>query len=132
LALSELLLRKADRFIRSARLLTDDGDLDSAVSRLYYAMFFTAEALLAERGLSFASHHAVISAYGQAFAKTAELDPRFHRALINGFSQRQLGDYDVEPGFVADDVRALREDAKAFLDAARQWIAAQDKPSTDK
>jgi uncharacterized protein (UPF0332 family) len=75
---SEPLLEKAERFIRSARVLADDGDLDSAASRLYYAMFFVAEALLAARGLSFSSHSAVLSAYGQRFAKTKELDPYFH------------------------------------------------------
>jgi hypothetical protein len=39
---------------------------------------------------------AVISAYGQDFARTRVLDPRFHRALLTAFSQRQLGDYAVD------------------------------------
>ena len=33
------LLVKAKRYIQSARLLMNDNDLDSATSRLYYAMF---------------------------------------------------------------------------------------------
>ena len=60
----EPLLEKAERFIRSARILAADGDFDSAASRLYYAMFYMAEALLETRGLSFSSHKAVISAFG--------------------------------------------------------------------
>ena len=86
-------LEKAERFIRSAQILIDSDDHDSAASRLYYAMFFTAEALLEALGLSFSSHRAIISAYGQHFAKTKELDPRFHQVLITAFNQRQLGDY---------------------------------------
>ena len=75
---SEPFLVKAERYIRSAQVLADDGDFDSAASRLYYAMFYIAEALLEKRGLTFTSHHAVIAAYGQHFSKSRELDPRFH------------------------------------------------------
>ncbi len=59
------LLEKADRFFRSAQILSDEGDYDFAASRLYYAMLFAAQALLAARGLSFSSHRATISAFGQ-------------------------------------------------------------------
>ncbi len=92
---SESLLEKAERFIQSAKLLEADGDFDSAASRLYYAMFYIAEALLQARGFSYSSHRAVISAYGQYFAKTNELDPIFHQALLTAFNQRQLGDYAI-------------------------------------
>ena len=75
---SESLLIKANRYIRSAQVLADDGDFDSAASRLYYAMFYIAEALLEKRGFAFSSHHAVIAAFGQHFSKSGELAPRFH------------------------------------------------------
>lgn len=44
------LLEKAVRAINTAKLLVEHGDLDFAVSRAYYAMFYTACALLFERG----------------------------------------------------------------------------------
>lgn len=66
---SNPLLQKAARFIQSAELLAKDGDFDSAISRLYYALFHIAQALLETVGLSFSSHRAVISAYGQRFAR---------------------------------------------------------------
>lgn len=40
------LLEKAERYLRSAKLLENAGDYDSAASRSYYAMFYGAEALL--------------------------------------------------------------------------------------
>lgn len=118
----EPLLVKAERYIRSARVLAEDGDLDSAASRLYYAMFYVAEALLAAKGISFSSHSAVLSAYGQHFAKTRELDPRFHRALLAAFSQRQLGDYATISGLTEDDIQGLVTDAVDFVAAARAWF----------
>ena len=50
---TEALVAKASRFIESARALKEMGDLESAVSRLYYAMFFCAEALLLSKRTSF-------------------------------------------------------------------------------
>jgi len=81
LTASDALFEKAERYIRSAQLLAADGDFDSAASRLYYAMFYIAEALLEAKGLSFSSHKAVISAFGQQFAKVQLLESRFHQAL---------------------------------------------------
>ena len=64
------LLEKAERYIHSAELLAAEQDYDSAASRLYYAMFYVAQALLESLGQSYSSHRAVISAYGQHFAKS--------------------------------------------------------------
>jgi uncharacterized protein (UPF0332 family) len=93
LTVSNTLFEKAERYIRSALLLAADGDFDSAASWLYYAMFYIAEALLEAKGLSFSSHKAVISAFGQQFTKSQLLESRFHQALLGAFSKRQLGDY---------------------------------------
>ena len=56
------LIKKARRYLDSARLLMDAGDYDSAVSRVYYAAFYTAETLLDTLDLAFSSHRGVISA----------------------------------------------------------------------
>ncbi len=54
------LLNKAEQFIRSAQLLRQHGDFASAISRLYYAMFYCAEALLLSKGLSYSKHGSVL------------------------------------------------------------------------
>lgn len=73
-----LMFEKARRYLDSAELLRADGDYDSAVSRLYYAMFYCAEALLWEQELTFSKHRAVISAFGRHYAKTGLLPPQLH------------------------------------------------------
>jgi uncharacterized protein (UPF0332 family) len=130
LRLSDLLLEKAERYIRSAKLLAGDGDFDSAASRLYYAMFYIAERLLETKGLSFSSHRGVISAFGQHFAKTGLLDIRFHQALLTGFSQRQLGDYASNANLLPEDIAIMSAQAQEFLQAARQWLARQADPGS--
>lgn len=45
----EAMLQRARRYIESAEALRLRSDFDSAVSRLYYAMFYCAEAMLRAR-----------------------------------------------------------------------------------
>ncbi len=59
------LLDKARASHEAATLLRREGYLDFAASRAYYALFYVAEALLLERGLSYSSHSAVIAAFGR-------------------------------------------------------------------
>lgn len=40
------LLERADKYLRSARILLEEGDYESSVSRTYYAMFYSAQAML--------------------------------------------------------------------------------------
>jgi len=121
----ELHFEKAEQFLRSGRLLLDNGDVDSAASRLYYTMFFVAEALLQALGLSFSSHRAIISAYGQHFAKTGELDPKFHQVLITAFNQRQIGDYQVQSRLEREEVEALLAQVTDFVNAGRAWLESK-------
>ena len=63
------LLERAKKYIKSAQILIDSEDYESAVSRVYYAMFYAAEAILLTKELSFSSHKMVISSFGRYFVK---------------------------------------------------------------
>ncbi len=84
----EALLSKAERFIRSAKKLRELDDMESAVSRLYYAMFFCAEAILLSKGLSFSRHASVIAALGEHFVKPGLLPAELHRWLRDAFDTK--------------------------------------------
>jgi len=79
------LLDKAMDSIEGAEILLTNGKAEIAVGRAYYAMFYVAEALLNEKDLRFGKHGNVHAAYGEHFAKTKLLDPKFHRWLMNSF-----------------------------------------------
>jgi hypothetical protein len=55
-------------------------------------------------------------------AKTNEIDPRFHQALLIAFSQRQLGDYRTETDLQQVDIDRLMSQAKDFLAIAKDWL----------
>ena len=42
------LIERAKKYLKSSRTLLVDGDYESSVSRAYYAMFYSAEAVLTE------------------------------------------------------------------------------------
>jgi uncharacterized protein (UPF0332 family) len=116
------LLDKADRAIKAAETLLQTGATDFAAGRAYYAMFFTAEALLLEKGLSHSKHSAVHASFGKIYAKEGILDKKFHRWLLDAFDQRIIGDYGVEAVITQQDVEVMIDHAREFLAAARQIL----------
>jgi len=57
------LIKKAKESLEVAEDLVRDGHFGFAASRAYFAMFYVAEALLAQIGQSYSSHSAVIAAF---------------------------------------------------------------------
>ena len=117
-----LMLDKARENIDATDLLISQGFFDIAASRSYYAMFYIAEALLLRRGQHFSSHSAVIAAYGKEYAKTGDLDPRFHQNLIKSQELRQTGDYGYLEPVSADSVSQVLIWARDFLAAAEEYL----------
>ena len=118
-------LRKAEHALRAADMLLAASDPETAVGRAYYCMLHTAQALLREQDIRFRKHSSVHGAFGQYFAKTALIDPKFHRWLLDSYDDRIRGDYDTEC-VIEEESAALRiEQAKEFLQTARQWLEAQ-------
>lgn len=113
------LLRMADESIAAARLLMEQGIFRFAVSRAYYAMFYCAEALLLEKGLSFSKHAGVIAAFGKEFVKTGELSDEHHRHLIEASELREDGDYDYAAQIGEDECQEQVEHARNLIAAAR-------------
>ncbi len=118
-------LDKAGRAIRAASRALADGDGDCAANRAYYAMFYVAEALLSERGMTFSKHSGVHAAFGSHYAKTGLLDAKYHRYLIEAFMKRLESDYGIQTTLTHSEIVAMIERANEFLGAARRFLAAE-------
>jgi uncharacterized protein (UPF0332 family) len=116
------LIAKARRYLRSAELLLRDGDYESSVSRSYYAMFYSAEAALLTKDLTYSSHKGVIAAFGEQFIKTDVLPRGLGRELNRAFEMRQLGDYESTPVVSDEDARELLAQGKEFCSAVERWL----------
>ena len=116
------MLAKARRYLASAELLRQAGDFDSAVSRLYYSMFYGAEALLLSQEKTYSSHRAVIAAFGQHFIKSGLLSKEMHHWLHRAFEKRQISDYEFMSGISETDVMDLQEKAAEFMKRAEAFL----------
>ncbi len=118
----ESLVKKSDRYLHSAAILRDVEDYDSAASRLYYAMFYCAEALLLTKELSFSKHRGVIAGFGQHFVKTGDLPAEMHQWLREAFDKRQLGDYASPSSLEEEDALDLQEKAERFVQQTKEFL----------
>jgi uncharacterized protein (UPF0332 family) len=113
---------KARRSLEAAGLLMDRGHYDFAASRAYYAMFYLAEALLLERGMEFAKHSAVLSAFGREFAKTGLFPTEHHQHLCQAEASRIISDYDAMEHVGEAAAREQFDHAAQFLAAAELYL----------
>jgi uncharacterized protein (UPF0332 family) len=123
----QALLHKAQRSLEAPQNLIEQGFYEFSVSRAYYAMFYIAEALLDQEGLSFSTHAAVISAFGQYLARSGKVPTEFHRQLIDAQAQRTRADYDPVPELSQRDAETLVEQAQTFLTVALQNLGSSSR-----
>lgn len=111
----EKLIDKGTEDIKVAELLISRGYYRVAVSRLYYAMFYIAEAILLTKNLSYSSHSAIISYFGKEFVKTGIFNQKFYKVLRDTFKSRQNADYEPVTNFTKEEVAEYLNLAKEFL-----------------
>ncbi len=116
------LLEKADHALEVAESLLIQSFPKDASSKIYYAMFYAAQALLRSENIDVVKHSAVESALGYHFAKTGRIDPKYHRLLINARKVREIVDYDIEEETVEPSLLLKLEDGKEFVDVMKAMV----------
>lgn len=118
----EFLIKRAMRYLKSAEILLKEGDYESSVSRTYYAMFYSAQAMLLTQNLSFSSHKGVISAFGKYFVKTGIFPREMGRALNMAFEKRQIGDYEYKFVISKEEAKKILGDGNDFVEKIVQYL----------
>lgn len=115
-------LARADESMKAARLLVDAGLLHDAESRLYYAIYHAAVAVLLTEGIEPRSHAGTVSLLGLHFVKTGRMGAEDARLFARIQKYRIESDYGRDFVLTAD---GLQEDLAAcagFLDRARRIV----------
>ncbi|MGA1842717.1 MAG: HEPN domain-containing protein [bacterium] len=118
----ESLIQRANRYLKSAKLLLLEGDYESSVSRTYYAMFFSVQALLLTKDLSFSSHKGVIAAFGEHFVKQGIFSKEMGRELNRGFTKRQIGDYEYTFVISNEEAEEMLINGKNFVEKVIEYF----------
>jgi len=116
------LTAKGDKNLQAAQDQLQKGYTDAAVSRGYYAMFYYTTALLLTKNLRFSKHTAVISAFGEHFAKPEIVPRHLHRTLMDAFELRSTGDYEYMEEITEEEAEELLKDAEDFINELKQHL----------
>ena len=116
------LLKKSLSSLKASRTLSENGFYDFSAARSYYTMFYSAEAVLLSKGLSFSKHSAVVAFFGKEFIKTGELPKRLHRYLIDAFDIRNIGDYGAPGSISKEKSEELIDNSEEFLNYIEDYL----------
>jgi uncharacterized protein (UPF0332 family) len=116
------LIKRAIRYLRSAEILLRDKDYESAVSRTYYAMLYSAQAAMLTKNLSFSSHKGIISAFGEFFVKTHIFPKTMAKELNRAFEKRQIGEYEYTFVISNREAEQILQSGKEFVNTIARWL----------
>ncbi len=115
-------LQKAKDTLVQADALYNIQQYIGVVNRGYYAMFYSASAILLTKGLGTSKHYGVISLLDREFVKNGEVDPVWSKNLRNAFNLRSWSDYDEQAVITKEQAETLLNDARNFVSWAKQWL----------
>lgn len=104
-------------------LLDGKRSPQSIINRSYYAMFYSALALLQKIGKIPSRHTGVMSLFDTEFVRPglfpSELSSNFHQA----FELRQMSDYKTIEPISQEKAHATLNKAEAFVDAVKNYLS---------
>ena len=102
-------IETAYKTLDAAKLLSENGFWNSAVNRLYYALFYAVKALLVSNNIYSQSHSGMKSQFSLHFIKSGKLDKKYGKLLTQLYDWRQKGDYENLFDYNAETVESLFE-----------------------
>lgn len=118
-------MRLAFSALQAAEALIDLGLAPDAASRLYFAVFHAARALLFSIGIEPRSHQSVRNLFGRHFVRTGLVPAERARELAELEGLRSSGDYDSAFALTVEELRADLDRARAFVADAEATLATK-------
>ncbi|MCI5121602.1 MAG: HEPN domain-containing protein [Candidatus Electrothrix sp. AUS4] len=115
-------LERAEESLRAAQLLYENNMLIPAMNRIYYAMFYAVQAVLARDEAAFAKHGQVKGYFNREYIKTCIFPVESGKLYNMVFEYRQKFDY---VDLVMPDVAAIDgylRDATVFVQEIRAYL----------
>lgn len=118
----EYRLSKCKDALREVVYLTEGEFYSSAVSRLYYACYYAAVALLIANKIETQTHAGVKTTLSYHFVKTNLLDRRHAKTFFELFDLRHANDYDNFTLCDKETIETLLPRAEEFIKAVSALI----------
>lgn len=108
-------LERAEESLQAARLLRENTMLIPSMNRIYYAMFYAVQALLARDDIAFSKHGQIKGYFNREYIKTRIFPVEAGKLYNMVFEYRQKFDY---VDLVTPDISAIDE----YLQGATTFI----------
>jgi uncharacterized protein (UPF0332 family) len=108
--------------IDTARLLLANGKYKVALTRAYYAIFYTASAMLFSEGIKRSKHSGVQSAFRQSFIRSGVIEAEYSDIYGAVRDARELSDYDLWFMPVEEFTETIIADAERFVSRMEQYL----------
>jgi len=116
-------LGRAEKALKSAKLLEENGELEDAASRAYYAMFHATRALLFSKGMNAKTHKGAISLFGEKIVKQGIMSEEYADMLRKAFDLRQKSDYEIYAVTNVELVKEVIKNAEQFIERVKELVA---------
>ena len=108
--------------LAEARLMIDEGYLNGAINRLYYACYYCVIALLIKNGIPTQTHAGTKQMLGLHFVVTDRLKAETGRIFATLFEKRLSSDYDDFTFYDKETLEKLYPEAKYFIETIEKLI----------
>lgn len=109
-------IRRARETYKDAQTLFEMGSINSSVNRLYYSAFYSALALLIDKGIKVKSHKGVQQKLGEEFVLKGQISKELAKAYSILSDYRHKGDYNDLFEFDSEVIEKLFEPIAEFID----------------
>jgi uncharacterized protein (UPF0332 family) len=116
-------LEQAQTALNDARfLLEGDRSPQSIVNRAYYAMFYSALALLQNIGMVPSKHTGAISIFDTEFVLKGAFPKELSRAFHKAFELRQVSDYKTFKPISKEKAEETLKNAEHFVETVSKYL----------
>lgn len=115
-------LAKSKDQLDAAHLLLDRSSERGAVAIAYFAMFHASTAMGLAEGNTFPACSGWLKAFGEAFATTGKVAPRFYEDLLEAYRLRQIADYGALQPLPPLAAQTTFKKATKFVKMAEEFI----------
>lgn len=122
-ALIDYRLEQADESLYSALILFEHKKYRPSVSRSYYAMFYSVQALLIRKKFITSKHSGAISIFNREFVKKNIFDREFSQWLQEAFDLRQRADYREMFTVSSKRAKTVLENARLFVEEIKKRLS---------
>jgi len=117
-----VIMNKAKDTLKIAKQLYEQDYYNDSISRVYYAVFHSLQAILLTHSLSFSKHSGVIGAFNKEFIHKNIFPKDFHKMIERLFKDRQIGDYEYEEDLNSDDAKQDIADAENIIVSIERYL----------